>query len=276
MDEVEIQSRALVRNSKEVIMIQESVLIEVADGIATLTLNNPKRRNALSVSTMTALKEKLDVIASDRSIRVVIIRADGPVFSSGHDLTELTEKDKKDYENVFRCCAELMEAVRKLPQPVIAQVDGLATAAGCQLVATCDLVVCSEGARFATPGVKIGLFCTSPGVALARAVSQKKAMEMLLTGTPLSAEEAEKAGLVNRIVPSEALQEATLELAKQIAEASSQTVSIGKEAFYHQVQMERRKAYDYASKVMVENLLTDDAEEGIGAFLEKRDPKWKQ
>lgn len=257
-------------------MIQESVLIEVADGIATLTLNNPKRRNALSVSTMTALKEKLDVIASDRSIRVVIIRADGPVFSSGHDLTELTEKDKKDYENVFRCCAELMEAVRKLPQPVIAQVDGLATAAGCQLVATCDLVVCSEGARFATPGVKIGLFCTSPGVALARAVSQKKAMEMLLTGTPLSAEEAEKAGLVNRIVPSEALQEATLELAKQIAEASSQTVSIGKEAFYHQVQMERRKAYDYASKVMVENLLTDDAEEGIGAFLEKRDPKWKQ
>jgi enoyl-CoA hydratase/carnithine racemase len=257
-------------------MIYESVLREVAHGIATLTLNNPKRRNVLSVSTMTALKETLDEIADDGSIRVVIICAEGPVFSSGHDLSELTGKGEKDYEKVFRCCAELMEAVRMMPQPVIAQVDGLATAAGCQLVATCDLVVCSEDARFATPGVKIGLFCTSPGVALARAVSQKKAMEMLLTGTPLSAEEAERAGLVNRIVPSEALGEATLELAQQIAEASSQTVSIGKEAFYRQVQMERREAYDYASGVMVENLLTEDAEEGIGAFLEKRKPKWKQ
>ena len=256
-------------------MPDEMILREVADGIATLTLNNPKKRNALSVSTMIALKETLDEIASDRSIRVVILRADGPVFSSGHDLTELAGKEKNEYEKVFRCCAELMEAVRKLPQPVIAQVDGLATAAGCQLVATCDLVVCSEGARFATPGVKIGLFCTSPGVALARAVSQKKAMEMLLTGTPLSAEDAEKVGLVNRIVPSEELQEATLQLAKQIAEASSQTVSIGKEAFYRQVQMGRREAYDYASEVMVENLLTDDAEEGIGAFLDKREPKWK-
>ncbi len=256
-------------------MPYESVLQEVADGIATLTLNNPKKRNALSVSMMTALSERLAEIAIDRSVRVVILRADGPVFSSGHDLTELRGKNESEYEEVFRCCADLMETVRKLPQPVIAQVDGLATAAGCQLVATCDLVVCSQGARFATPGVKIGLFCTSPGVALARAVSQKKAMEMLLTGTPLSAEEAEAAGLVNRIVPSEELQEATLQLAKQIAEASSQTVSIGKEAFYRQVQMDRRKAYDYASEVMVKNLLTDDAAEGIGAFLDKRDPKWK-
>ena len=168
-----------------------------------------------------------------------------------------------------------MFAFLKKTRDALPMVFGLATAAGCQLVATCDLVVCSEGARFATPGVKIGLFCTSPGVALARAVSQKKAMEMLLTGTPLSAEEAETAGLVNRIVPSEELQEATLQLAKQIAEASSQTVSIGKEAFYRQVQMDRRKAYDYASEVMVKNLLTDDAAEGIGAFLDKRDPKWK-
>ena len=256
-------------------MPNETVLREVADGIATLTLNNPKKRNALSVSTMTALKETLDEIAGDRSVRVVILRANGPVFSSGHDLNELRGRDENEYEEVFRCCAELMETVRKLPQPVIAQVDGLATAAGCQLVATCDLVVCSEGARFATPGVKIGLFCTSPGVALSRAVSQKKAMEMLLTGTPLSAEDAEKAGLVNRIVPSEELQEATLQLAKQIAEASTQTVSIGKEAFYRQVQMDRREAYDYASEVMVKNILTDDAEEGIGAFLDKREPKWK-
>jgi enoyl-CoA hydratase/carnithine racemase len=256
-------------------MVNESVLREEHDGIATLTLNNAKKRNALSLSMMTALKNALEEIGSDRSIRVVIIRADGPVFSAGHDLRELSGQDKNAYEEVFRCCAELMETVRKLPQPVIAEVDGLATAAGCQLVATCDLVVCSQDSRFATPGVKIGLFCTSPGVALARAVSQKKAMEMLLTGTPLSAEEAEQAGLVNRIVPSEELQSATRELAKQIAEASSETVSIGKEAFYRQVQMDRRAAYDFASDVMVENLAMDDAEEGIGAFLEKREPKWK-
>jgi enoyl-CoA hydratase/carnithine racemase len=256
-------------------MIEELVLREAADGIATLTLNNAKKRNALSLATMTALKASLDYIGSDQSVKVVIIRADGPVFSAGHDLRELSGREKNEYEKVFQVCAELMETVRKLPQPVIAEVDGLATAAGCQLVATCDLVVCSENSRFATPGVKIGLFCTSPGVALARAVSQKKAMEMLLTGTPLSAEEAENAGLVNRIVPSEKLREATLELAKQIAEASSETVSIGKEAFYRQVQMDRRAAYEYASDVMVENLAMDDAEEGIGAFLEKRKPKWK-
>lgn len=257
-------------------MSDELVLQSVDDGIATITLNHPQKRNALSVAMMTALKAAFESVKNDPAVRVVILKAEGPVFSSGHDLSELRGRSREDYAHVFDLCTELMETIRNLPQPVIAQVDGLATAAGCQLVATCDLAVCSDTSKFATPGVKTGLFCTTPGVAVARVVTPKKAMEMLLTGQPLSAAEAEKAGLVNRVVPADQLEAAALELARQIAQASTYTVSLGKQAFYKQIQMDRRAAYDYASGVMVENLLDPDADEGIRAFFEKRAPQWKR
>jgi len=187
----------------------------------------------------------------------------------------LKGRSEADYAKVFELCTALMEAIRLLPQPVIAQVDGLATAAGCQLVATCDLAVCSDTSRFATPGVKTGLFCTTPGVAVARAVPQKKAMEMLLTGSPISALEAEKAGLVNRVVPASELESTTQALASLIAEASTSTVAEGKCAFYRQVDMDRPEAYKFAESIMVANLLEPDAQEGITAFFEKRKPRWK-
>ena len=210
----------------------------------------------------------------DDDVRVVVIRAEGPVFSSGHDLRELVEGDVEDQTILFGRCAELMEAVRLLPKPVIAQVQGLATAAGCQLAATCDLAVASEDAGFATPGVDIGLFCTTPGVALGRAVSTKRAMEMLLTGQPISAMEALGAGLVNRVVPADRLEAETMALAEKVASAPRSAVAIGKSAFYRQMALDRPQAYELAGRVMVENLQTADAKEGIGAFLEKREPKW--
>jgi enoyl-CoA hydratase/carnithine racemase len=251
------------------------VISEVADGVAILTLNNPEKRNALSRALLECLRDHLTRIAADRGVRAVILRAAGTVFSSGHDLRELVGGTREDYERLFALCTEVMEAIRKLPQPVIAQVHGLATAAGCQLVASCDLVVAAEEASFATPGVKIGLFCTTPGVALVRAVGPKKAMEMLLTGTPISAGEAEQAGLVNRVVQAARLPEETMKLARQIAGASSCTLALGKKAFYEQLPLDRPAAYEVAQKVMVENALAADAKEGIGAFLEKRPPKWQ-
>ena len=196
------------------------------------------------------------------------------MFSSGHDLNELIDRDEDSYTAVFEVCTQVMEAIRLLPKPVIAQVQGLATAAGCQLVATCDLAVAAESAGFATPGVQIGLFCTTPGVALGRAVHTKKAMEMLLTGTPILANEALAVGLVNRVVPDDQLEEQVMELARQISSSSSQTLAIGKPAFYRQIEMDRPAAYDLAQKVMVDNLLKDDAQEGISAFLEKREAHW--
>ena len=250
------------------------VLYELQDGIGLLTLNNPERRNALSTDTLTALEGYLDDIRGDRTVSVVIIRAEGKVFSSGHDLRELTKGTEEDYARVFALSTNVMEAIRLLPQPVIAQVQGLATASGCQLVAACDLAVAAEDAAFATPGVQIGLFCTTPGVALARAVPRKKAMEMLLTGKPISAEEALECGLVNRVVPPEELVEQTLALARQIASASSETVAMGKAAFYRQVEVALPDAYVLAEKAMVDNLRTDDAREGIDAFLSKRPPRW--
>ena len=255
-------------------MANRPVLYELQDGIGLLTLNNPERRNALSTDTLTALEGYLDGIRGDQQARVVIIRAMGPVFSSGHDLRELTNGTEKDYARVFALSTNVMEAIRLLPQPVIAQVQGLATASGCQLVAACDLAVAAEDAAFATPGVQIGLFCTTPGVALARAVSRKKAMEMLLTGTPISAEEALACGLVNRVVPSKELAEQTLALARQIASVSSETVAIGKAAFYRQVEAALPDAYALAEQAMVDNMRTDDAREGIDAFLSKRPPRW--
>ena len=245
-----------------------------ADGVAVLTLNNPQRRNALSALALAALEERLAEIADDAAARVVVIRSEGPVFSSGHDLNELVNRDAEDYTAVFEACTRVMEAIRLLPKPVIAQVQGLATAAGCQLVATCDIAVAADTAAFATPGVQIGLFCTTPGVAVARSVMPKKAMEMLLTGQPISAQEALEFGLISRIAPSDELETQTMALARQIAAASAHTLALGKAAFYQQVEMNRPDAYQFAGRVMVDNLLADDAHEGITAFLEKRPPVW--
>ena len=255
-------------------MAKKWVLCELIDGVAVLTLNNPAKRNALSSPVLEALKSHLDRIKEDPAVRVVVLRSAGPVFSSGHDLNEMVDGNQEAYTAIFAACTEVMEAIRLLPKPVIAQVQGLATAAGCQLVATCDLAVASETASFATPGVQIGLFCTTPGVAVARAVMPKKAMEMLLTGTPIPAQEALEYGLISRVVPPDELEEQVMALARQIAAASSQTLAIGKPAFYQQLEMDRPAAYGFAERVMVENLLIEDAQEGIAAFLEDREPKW--
>jgi len=251
------------------------VLREVLDGVAILTLNHPEKRNALSRAMLDALRAHLDWVAAEPRVRAVIIRAVGPAFSAGHDLRELVDGREEDYTTLFARCTEVMEAIRTLPKPVIAQVHAIATAAGCQLAASCDLVVASEDATFATPGVRIGLFCTTPGVALARAVGPKKAMEMLLTGRPINAREAEQAGLVNRVVPADRLAEETMALARQIITASGYTLGIGKRAFYEQVPLDRPHAYEVASRAMVENALAPDAQEGMKAFLEKRPPKWR-
>lgn len=251
------------------------VLSDAVEGVAILTLNRPEKRNALSRAMLACLREHLRAIAADATVRAVIVRAEGPVFSSGHDLRELVGARKEDYESLYALCTEVMEAIRELPKPVIAEVRGLATAAGCQLVASCDLVVAAEEASFATPGVKIGLFCTTPGVALARAVGPKKAMEMLLTGRPIGAREAESAGLVNMVVPAGRLSDEAMALARQIVSASSDTLALGKRAFYEQLPLPRAAAYQAAQKLMVENTLSPDAGEGIRAFLEKRPPKWR-
>src|SRR5262245_32054392 len=250
------------------------VLYEVVERVAVLTLNHPAKRNALSRAMLTNLREQLSRTADDSRVHVVILRAAGPVFSSGHDLRELVQGCEADHTALFALCTEVMEAIRTMPQPVIAQVQGLATAAGCQLAATCDLVVAAADAGFATPGVKIGLFCTTPAVALSRAVLPKKAMEMLLTGAPIRASEAEQAGLVNRVVPAECLSEETMKLARQIASASGHTLALGKRAFYEQLSLDRPAAYDVAQRVMVENAQAVDAQEGMRAFLEKRPPRW--
>jgi enoyl-CoA hydratase/carnithine racemase len=247
-----------------------------ADGICTLTMNRPKARNALSVGLMTALQTELDAIAEDDSVKVVVLAASGPAFCAGHDLKEVRANPGRDaYEALFRQCSNLMLAITRLPKPVIARVHGMATAAGCQLVATCDLAVAVEGARFATPGVNIGLFCSTPMVALSRNVGRKQAMEMLLTGRPMSAEEAKAGGLINTVVPNEAaLDQAVTAMAQTIASKSPLTLAIGKEAFYRQLDMPLADAYTYASDVMTANMMARDAEEGIDAFLEKRPPNW--
>jgi enoyl-CoA hydratase/carnithine racemase len=245
------------------------------DAVATLTLNRPGARNALSMGLMEALDSELAAIATDPAIRVVILAANGPAFCAGHDLRELrADPTRETYEQVFALCSRLMQRMVNLPKPVIAQVHGVATAAGCQLVATADLAVASESARFATPGVNIGLFCSTPMVALTRAVGRKAAMEMLMTGDLVSASRARELGLVNRVVPDGELAEATLALARQIAGKSPLTVAIGKEAFYRQAEMDLAGAYAYAAEVMTRNMLARDAAEGIDAFLAKRDPVW--
>ncbi|MSP02553.1 MAG: enoyl-CoA hydratase [Acetobacteraceae bacterium] len=243
--------------------------------IATITLNRPAARNALSVPLMRALDDELTKIATDPSIHVVILAAAGPGFCAGHDMRDMRASPVREaYDEVFALCSRLMRRIVSLPKPVIARVHGAASAAGCQLVATCDLAIAGESARFATPGVNIGLFCSTPMVALSRAVGRKAAMEMLLTGDLIDAHKAQAIGLVNRVVPDEQLDEAVTALARQIASKSALTLAIGKAAFYRQAEMDLAAAYEFTAQVMTENMLANDAAEGIDAFLEKRPPTW--
>jgi enoyl-CoA hydratase/carnithine racemase len=251
------------------------LLEERADGVLRLTLNRPEARNALSIALMTALLEALARAGKDPQTRVAVIAGAGPAFCAGHDLREIREERRETYERIFALCGELMLAIVRLPKPVIAEIHGVATAAGCQLVATCDLAVAAEDARFATPGVNIGLFCSTPMVALTRAVGRKAAMEMLLTGELVDAATARALGLVNRVVPRSELREAVDGLARQIAGKSAFTVAIGKEAFYRQAELDLAAAYRYAAEVMTTNMLARDAGEGIDAFLAKRVPVWR-
>lgn len=251
------------------------LLVEFRAGVVRLTLDRPERRNALSGALLAELASALERIAADRSARVVILGATGPVFCPGHDLSEMVGRSEAEYAELFARCTCVMQQIRQLPQPVIARVQGMATAAGCQLVAACDLAVAASEAQFATPGVKIGLFCTTPMVPLARAVPRKLAMEMLLTGMPITAERALAAGLVNRVVPVEQLDAAIQELVDAIMASSATIVSLGKRAFYDQLALDETAAYQQATRLMTENALQDDAQEGISAFLEKRPPQWK-
>src|SRR6202047_2600255 len=251
------------------------LLEERTAGVLRLTLNRPEARNALSIELMTALVEALGRAADDRHSRVVVIASAGPAFCAGHDLRELRQDPRREtYQRIFALCSELMLAIVRLPKPVIAEVHGVATAAGCQLVATCDLAVAAEEARLATPGVNIGLFCSTPMVALSRAVGRKAAMEMLLTGELIDASRAHALGLINRVVPEADLDAAAATLAGQIAAKSPLTLAIGKEAFYRQAEMGLDDAYAYASEVMTQNMLARDAAEGMDAFLAKRPPVW--
>ncbi|MCP1358224.1 enoyl-CoA hydratase [Aneurinibacillus migulanus] len=252
-----------------------NIVYEVDSSVAYVTMNRPNKRNALSLEHMQELIHCFESIAQSKEISVVILKGSGPAFCAGHDLGEMVDQDPVFYRNLFDVCTKMMETIQSIPQPVIAQVHGIATAAGCQLVATCDLAVATDDARFATPGVKIGLFCSTPMVALSRAVGRKKAMEMLLTGEMLSSEDAVMAGLINKAVPADQLEEATKALASKIAQASPFTVGIGKQAFYKQLDMSQSLAYSYAKEVMSLNATAADAKEGICAFLEKRSPNWK-
>jgi enoyl-CoA hydratase/carnithine racemase len=252
-----------------------NLTLELEGHLAVVTLQRPERRNALSFDLMSELIACLEGVAANEKVRAVILQAAGKVFSSGHDLAEMTGRSVEDYRRIFDICTELMTKLQSIPQPVIAQVQGMATAAGCQLVATCDLAVASSEATFATPGVRIGLFCTTPMVALTRAVGRKRAMEMLLTGRAIDAATAADWGLVNRVVPPAGLASETRKLAMQIAEASSFTVALGKQAYYKQIDLDQAGAYAYAKEVMSQNALAEDAQEGISAFLGKRAACWK-
>ncbi len=251
------------------------------EGVLRLVMNNLDQKNALSQSMMSILIDEIKTTSLDQSIKVIVIAANGNVFSSGHDLKEITAaRDKEDsgvafFENLFDFCSSLMQLIVNTPQPVIAEVDGIATAAGCQLVASCDLAIASDESKFATPGVNIGLFCSTPMVALSRNVNKKNAMEMLLTGDFINAERAKEIGLINNYVPKDKLTSEVIKLAEKITSKSSMTVSIGKKAFYAQAEMNLSEAYKYTSEVMKDNLSKHDAKEGINAFLEKRSPDWK-
>jgi enoyl-CoA hydratase/carnithine racemase len=252
----------------------QTVLVSREGVIARITLNRPDKRNALSLELMEELIDALDRIGAEPDVRAVVIEGAGVAFSAGHDLSEMVGRDLPFYRRLFDVCTELMEKIHRLPQPVIAKVHGIATAAGCQLVAACDLAVAADDARFATPGVKIGLFCSTPMVPLSRAIGRKRALEMLLTGELVDASTALEWGLLNRVVPSDQLEDAVTELVDAIARSSPLTVGIGKEAFYAQVELDEHRAYDLTKAVMAMNSMAADAQEGICAFLEKRKPSW--
>ena len=252
------------------------ITLERQEAAVIVTLARPEQRNALSLETMLALVEALGVVESDDAVRAVILAGEGKVFCSGHDLTQMTGRSEAEYQHIFDICTQLMLRLQRLPQPVIAEVQGLATAAGCQLVAACDLAVASEEASFATPGVRIGMFCTTPGVPLVRSVGRKRAMQMLLFGEPIDARTAEAWGLVNSVVPAAELRSTTLALARKIAEASQKTIATGKRAFYESVDLPETLAYEQARKVMAASAGCADAQEGISAFLEKRKPVWSK
>ena len=253
----------------------ELLHVERDGELAILTLNRPKQRNALSLELMNHLIVAFDELRSDPEVRVVILDAAGPAFCAGHDLGEMLGLDLDGYRAVFETCTRVMTAIHELPQPVIASVHGIATAAGCQLVAACDLAVCSSSARFATPGVKIGLFCSTPMVELSRAVGRKRALEMLLTGAPIDAQTAADWGLVNRVAEPGELAESTRSLARQIAAASPLTVRTGKRAYYEQIDADLAGAYAHCQDVMSRNATAEDAQEGMSAFLDKRQPVWR-
>ncbi len=257
------------------------LLHEMQGSIAVLTLNRPAARNSLSEGLIAELHATLNAISDDPSVRAVVIAAHGSTFSAGHDLKELTARradadgGRAYFAKIMNACSAMMQAIVRLPKPVVAAVQGVATAAGCQLVASCDLAVASEAATFATPGVDIGLFCSTPMVALSRNIPRKQAMEMLLTGEPVSATTARDIGLVNRVVAAGSERDAAIALAQKVALKSAYTVKLGKAAFYRQAEMSLADAYRYAAEVMAENMMARDAEEGIGAFIEKREPKWQ-
>lgn len=243
--------------------------------VGVLTLNRPQRRNALSEGLVAALNAWIETLRSDSATRVLVLRSAGAVFCSGHDLGEMTGRGPEEYAALFENCSRMMWGLRSLPQPVIALVQGFATGAGCQLVSACDLALASPAASFATPGVKLGLFCSTPMVPLVRSIPPKFAMEMLLTGNPVTAERAAEIGLVNRVVPADTLVEEGMNLARHIASASGLTLAIGKRAFYSQGPLDERRAYDEAARTMTDNALTRDAQEGMTAFLQKRAPEWR-
>jgi enoyl-CoA hydratase/carnithine racemase len=251
-------------------------LLVTSDGSATrIVLNRPEKRNALSLSLMDEMIAVLRCVSALRETRVIVIEGAGPVFSAGHDLSEMIGRDREFLAHLFDRCSVMMEMLHEAPQPVIAKVHGIATAAGCQLVAACDLAVAAEGTRFATPGVNIGLFCSTPMVPVSRAVGRKRAMQMLLTGEPIDAATALDWGLVNRVVPREQLEPAVAELVDAIARSSAYTVAIGKQAFYAQIDRAEDDAYEHCELIMTENALANDAQEGMSAFLEKRTPVWR-
>ncbi len=257
-------------------MNYRNLKFEKDNHIGTIILNRPAKRNALSLELLRELTQLLNTLKSQKGIKVIIIKGAGKVFSAGHDISQLVGQEVNYYKNIFETCMEVMEKIHLLPQPVIAQVHGIATAAGCQLVAACDLAIAEEGAQFGTPGVKIGLFCTTPAVPLVRAIGRKRALEMLFTGRMITAREAETYGLINKVVPPDQLEAETKALAQKIAESSLLTLGIGKRAFYAQVNMSDSLAFEYAKEVIVNNLFTEDAREGLSAFLEKRTPTWKE
>lgn len=252
------------------------ILVSSADSIGVITLNSPKTINSLSKIMVGELYEAFKRFESDRSVKVIVLKAEGKHFCAGHNLREMVQKDMAEYKLIFDRCTDLMNLIHEIPQPVIAQVHGVATAAGCQLAATCDLVVADETAKFGLPGVRIGLFCSTPIVALSRCVGRKRALEMGLTGELISASVAERYGLVNRVVAEADLESATMELARSIAQRSGLVLGIGKRGFYAQVEQDERRAYELAKTTMAMAMMAEDAQEGVSAFIEKRDPTWKE